>query len=136
MSSPQDRADEVAARESPAFTLRAISAGCLCAFAVSAGASYGTLYLQGSFMAYGTSMPAAVFLLFVLTLLVNPFLTLIHPRARLNRQELLVIYVMMVMASPIPTLNFVGPFFSNRSVPHGRLERRGRKGYLSNINDG
>ena len=89
----------------------------MCAFAVSAGASYGTLYLQGSFMAYGTSMPAAVFLLFALTLLVNPFLTLIHPRARLTRQELLVIYVMMVMASPIPTLNFMGPFFKTLLRP-------------------
>ena len=62
-------------------------------------------------MAYKTSMAGAVLLLFALTLLINPVLTLIHPRARLNRRELLVIYAMMVMASPIPTLNLMLPFF-------------------------
>ena len=87
-----------------AFTPRAILTGCLGAFGVSAGAAYGTNYLQGSFMALGTSMPGAVFLLFVLTLFINPLLKTIHPSAGLNRRELLVVYIMMVMASPIPTL--------------------------------
>ena len=68
-------------------------------------------------MALGTSMPGAVFLLFVLTLILNPLLKLIHPRAGLNRGELLVVYVMMVMASPIPTL-FVGKFLSAISYPY------------------
>ena len=62
-------------------------------------------------------MPGAVFLLFVLTLILNPLLKLIHPRAGLNRGELLVVYVMMVMASPIPTL-FVGKFLSAISYPY------------------
>jgi len=65
-------------------------------------------------MALGTSMPGAVILLFVLTLMVNPLLKLIHPRVGLNRGELLVVYIMMVMASPIPTL-FVGKFLSTVS---------------------
>lgn len=62
-------------------------------------------------------MPGAVFLLFVLTLILNPLLKLIHPRAGLNRGELLVVYIMMVMASPIPTL-FVGKFLSTISYPY------------------
>ena len=67
-------------------------------------------------MALGTSMPGAVFLLFLLGLFVNPLLKFIHPRAGLNRRELLVVYIMMVMASPIPTL-FVGQFLSTISYP-------------------
>ena len=67
-------------------------------------------------MALGTSMPGAVFLLFLLGLFINPLLKLIHPRAGLNRRELLVVYIMMVMASPIPTL-FVGQFLSTISYP-------------------
>ena len=59
--------------------------GYLGAFCVSAGATYGTLYLHGSFMALGTSMPGPVFLLFVLRLFINPLLKLMHPRAGLNR---------------------------------------------------
>ena len=83
---------------------------------MSAGAAYGTLYLHGSFMALGTSMPGAVFLLFLLTLFINPLLKLVHPSWGLNRRELLVVYVMMVMASPIPTL-FVAKFLSAISYP-------------------
>ena len=100
----------------PAFTVKAVLVGCAGAFSVSAGAAYGTLYLHGSFMALGTSMPGAVFILFVLTLFINPLLKLIHPRLGLNRRELLVVYIMMVMASPIPTL-FVGKFLSAISYP-------------------
>ena len=59
-------------------------------------------------------MPGAVILLFVLTLMLNPLLKLIHPRMGLNRGELLVVYIVMVMASPIPTL-FVGKFLSTIS---------------------
>jgi hypothetical protein len=102
--------------ETPAFTVKSVLVGCAGAFTVSAGAAYGTLYLHGSFMALGTSMPGAVFLLFVLGLFINPLLKLIHPRVGLNRRELLVVYIMMVMASPIPTL-FVGKFLSAISYP-------------------
>lgn len=105
-----------ATSEAPAFTVKSVLVGCAGAFSVSAGAAYGTLYLHGSFMALGTSMPGAVFLLFVLGLFINPLLKLIHPRAGLNRRELLVVYIMMVMASPIPTL-FVGKFLSAISYP-------------------
>ena len=87
--------------EMPAFTVKSVLVGCAGAFTVSAGAAYGTLYLHGSFMALGTSMPGAVFLLFVLGLFINPLLKLIHPRVGLNRRELLVVYIMMVMASPL-----------------------------------
>jgi hypothetical protein len=108
--------NKLAPPEASAFTIKSVLVGCLGAFGVSAGAAYGTLYLHGSFMALGTSMPGAVFLLFVLGLIINPLLKLIHPRAGLNRGELLVVYIMMVMASPIPTL-FVGKFLSAISTP-------------------
>ena len=99
-----------------AFTPRAILVGCFGAFSVSAGAAYGTLYLHGSFMALGTSMPGAVFLMFVLTLIVNPLLRMINPGFALNRRELLLVYIMMVMASPIPTL-FVGKLLNTIVYP-------------------
>ena len=82
----QQKTDNPAAER--AFTPRAILTGCLGAFGVSAGAAYGTQYIQGSFMALGTSMPGAVFLLFVLTLFINPLLKSIHPGAGLNRRAL------------------------------------------------
>jgi hypothetical protein len=108
-------AEQHLTQEGPAFTTRSLLLGCLCVFGVSAGATYGTLYLKGSFMALGTSMPGAVFLLFLLTFLINPLLKLVHPPLGLRRGELLVIYIMMVMASPIPTL-FAARFL--RTITH------------------
>ena len=55
-------------------------------------------------MALGTSMPGAIFILFLLTLFINPFIKLIHSGASLCRRELLLVYIRMVMASPIPHL--------------------------------
>jgi len=49
-------------------------------------------------------MPGAIFILFLLTLFRNPFIKLIHSGASLCRRELLLVYIMMVMASPIPHL--------------------------------
>ena len=103
---------EVDRNSGSAFTSKAILVGCLGAFSVSAGAAYGTMYLHGSFMALGTSMPGAVFLMFVLTLMINPMLKMVNPGLGLNRRELLLVYIMMVMASPIPTL-FVGRMLSS-----------------------
>ena len=116
MSTKPERTESKEANGVPAFTVKSVLVGCAGAFSVSAGAAYGTLYLHGSFMALGTSMPGAVFILFLLTLFINPLLKLIHPRLGLNRRELLVVYAMMVMASPIPTL-FVGKFLSAISYP-------------------
>ena len=96
-------ADRQPEGEGRGITLRAILVGSVCAFCLSAGAAYAILYLQGSYMALGTSMPGAVFLLYCLTFLINPALKFIHPRAGLNRRELLLVYLMMVMTSPIPT---------------------------------
>ena len=69
-------------------------------------------------MSLGTSMPAAIFLLFILTGLVNPLLKRLHPRAGLRRPELVVVYIMMAMASAIPTFfairflsQIVDPFY-------------------------
>ena len=82
-----------------AFTPKALLLGCLFTFFVAAGDAYGVFYLRGSYMTLGTSTVGALFLLFVLAGLINPLLKSIHPRAGLNRGELLLIYIMMVMAS-------------------------------------
>ncbi|MYK41960.1 MAG: hypothetical protein F4049_17300 [Gemmatimonadetes bacterium] len=100
------------------FTPKALILGCLFTFFVAAGDSYGVFFLRGSYMTLGTSTVGALFLLFFLAGLINPLLKLVHPRAGLNRGELLLIYIMMVMASPLPVFfaaRFIGtiltPFY-------------------------
>ena len=51
---------------------RAVFVGLLCATAISFGESYGTLVVRGSAMAADYSTGAAIFLFFLLTLLLNP----------------------------------------------------------------
>jgi len=99
-----------------AFTPKAVVLGCLFTFVVAAGDAYGVFYLRASYMTLGTSTVGALFLLFILGGLINPLLKLIHPRAGLNRGELLLIYIMMVMASPLPTL-FAGRFIGTILTP-------------------
>ena len=99
-----------------AFTPKALLLGCLFTFFVAAGDAYGVFYLRGSYMTLGTSTVGALFLLFLLAGLINPLLKLIHPRAGLNRGELLLIYIMMVMASPLPVF-FAGRFIGTMLTP-------------------
>ncbi|MDE2808364.1 MAG: hypothetical protein OXN90_08090, partial [Gemmatimonadota bacterium] len=98
------------------FTPKALLLGCLFTFFVAAGDSYGVFYLRGSYMTLGTSTVGALFLLFFLAGLINPLLKLVHPRAGLNRGELLLIYIMMVMASPLPVF-FAGRFIGTILTP-------------------
>ncbi|NKB67741.1 MAG: hypothetical protein GKR89_11820, partial [Candidatus Latescibacteria bacterium] len=77
---------------------------------------YGSFYLQGSFMALGFSTVGAVFLLFFLTGLVNPLLRTLRPRLALRRGEILLVYIMMVMASPLPSL-FAAKFLIQVTIP-------------------
>ena len=98
------------------FTPKALILGCLFTFFVAAGDSYGVFYLRGSYMTLGTSTVGALFLLFFLAGLINPLLKLAHPRAGLNRGELLLIYIMMVMASPLPVF-FAGRFIGTILTP-------------------
>ena len=98
------------------FTPKALILGCLFTFFVAAGDSYGVFYLRGSYMTLGTSTVGALFLLFFLAGLINPLLKLVHPRAGLNRGELLLIYIMMVMASPLPVF-FAGRFIGTILTP-------------------
>ena len=95
-----------------AFTLRAFALGTFLAAFIGGGIAYSTLYLQGSFMALGFSTVGAVCLLSLLTGLVNPLLKLCGTQG-LRRGELLLVYIMMVMASPIPVI-FTSRIISQR----------------------
>jgi hypothetical protein len=103
-------------KEGSAFTPRALIIGSLFSFIIGAGVPYGSFYLQGSFMALGFSTVGAVFLLFIFTGLLNPLGKTLHPSLGLHRREILLIYIMMVMASPLPSL-FAAKFLVQITIP-------------------
>jgi len=85
---------------------RAICIGLLCATAISLGESYGVLVVRGSAMAADYSTGAAIFLFFLLTLIINPLSRLLSGSG-LHGGELATIYIMMIVASAIPSWGFV-----------------------------
>ena len=85
-------------------TWRSLLAGGLLACAISAGDPYGNMVLRGSYLSLDFSTAAALFLFFLFTLFANTALGLVHPRWRLDRQELAVVYIMATIACSIATM--------------------------------
>jgi len=87
------------------ITKRSVIWGSCFCFLISLGEPYGVLVLNGSPMAADFSAGAALFFFFIITCLLNPFLFYCG-RAPLHRKELATIYIMMIVASAIPSWGF------------------------------
>lgn len=86
-------------------SLRAVLLGLVCCLAIAAGEPFGVLVLRGSPLAADFSTGAALFLFFLLTLLVNPAARLMTG-SRLQSGELATVYIMMIVAAAIPSWGF------------------------------
>ena len=86
------------------FSLKAVATGTLLSLSIALGAPYGNMAIRGSYMAIDFSTAGAIFLFFALAGVLNGVLSLISRRLALNRRELLVVYIMMIVASAIPTM--------------------------------
>ena len=89
------------------FTAKAIGMGALLSLCIALGAPYANTVIRGSYMALDFSTPGAIFLFFLLTALINGGLARLHPSLSLGRGELLVAFIMMSVASTIPTMGLV-----------------------------
>ena len=98
-----DAVDPRSAVASPPLS-RAYLVGGLMALAIGVGVPYGTLILRGSYMDLDFSTPGAIFVLFIVTALVNPLLYVVGRRLALSARELIIAYVMTLMACSIPTM--------------------------------
>ena len=87
--------------------MRAVGAGTLLSLAIALGAPYANMVVRGSYMALDFSTAGAIFLFFVLTGGINALLRLLSPPLALQRGELLVVYIMMITASAIPTMGLM-----------------------------
>ena len=91
-----------------AFTLRALVVGTLMCLVIGLGCPYNLHKVHGSYMAIDFSTAAAIFLFFVLVFMVNGVLRWVG--LALNAGELLVVYVMMIVATSIPTMGMTASF--------------------------
>jgi len=87
-------------------TLRAILVGIILCVCIAVGEPYGVMVIQGSPMCADFSTGGAIFLFFILVFLINFILRLISPKISLSKQELIVVYIMMIVACAIPSWGF------------------------------
>ena len=93
---------------SPVIRLRAMLTGLLLCVLIACGLPYGEFVIQGTRLGLSSSTPAAFFLLFLLVALMQPLLGLARRSWLFNRVELLLITVMMMLATAIPSRGFTG----------------------------
>jgi len=86
----------------------AMATGVLLCAAISVGLPYGEFVIQGTRLGLSSSTPAAFFLLFVIIALLQPLLGMGRRVWLFNRAELLVISVMMMLTTAVPSRGFTG----------------------------
>ena len=96
-----------AASEPRCFTVRAFAVGCLLSGFLAFACPYTVFLHHTAGMAADFITAGAVFLFFVLSGLINSLLRWLHRPLALERGELIVAYVMMIVASAIPTWGLI-----------------------------
>jgi hypothetical protein len=99
------------------ITLRSLVVGAVLCAAVGAGAGYGSNVIGGSMLAANFTTGAAFFLFFFLVGGVNTILRIVGRSYALKSGELATIYVMMMIASAIPTVGLMGYIPSVLTAP-------------------
>ncbi len=104
-----ERRDIIASGDDTAsVTLRAILCGCALSALIAIGVPYGSMLIQGTRMGLSSATPAAFFLFFVLLLSLHLGLGALKRTWAFSNGELLTIFVMMSVATAIPTRGVVG----------------------------
>ena len=91
-----------------AFTVRGFLVGSCLSLLIAIAIPYGSMVIQGSRLGLSSATPAAFFLLFVLLLTLHILLGLLNRAWAFSRGELVTIFVMMAVATAIPTRGVVG----------------------------
>ncbi|SVD03824.1 uncharacterized protein METZ01_LOCUS356678, partial [marine metagenome] len=66
--------------------------------------AYSDTFIRGSYLALDFGSPAALFSLFVITILLNPIAGLLNRRWFLTTEELAMVYIMAPFATSIPSM--------------------------------
>lgn len=95
----------------PQVTWRALLLGALSALFLNIACPYSVLMLQNAGLTSDYITAGAMMLFFLLVGLFNPLLKICHRPLALRSSELIVVYVMMIVASAIPTWGLVTNLF-------------------------
>ena len=92
------------------ITIRSVVTGALLSLIISVGFTYARVALGKGSMSSDYITPGAICILFAVMALVNPCIKLVRRSWGFDRAELIVIYIMLIIASTIPTVGFSGLF--------------------------
>ncbi|HUT35317.1 MAG TPA: DUF6785 family protein [Planctomycetota bacterium] len=98
-------------------TARALIVGSLLCAVIGVSTPYATNVMHASYMDLDFSTPAAIFLFFVLVFFVNGALRAVSERLALTSGELVVVYVMMMIGTVIPTMGLTAYWLSTIAAP-------------------
>ncbi|MFP4056304.1 MAG: DUF6785 family protein [Candidatus Brocadiia bacterium] len=93
------------------FTARALVIGTVFSIFLNVACPYTVLVMHAAGLTSDYITAGAMMVLFVLVLLVNPILKLLFGPRALSSSELVLIYIMMIVASAIPTWGLVTNMF-------------------------
>ncbi|NQT53239.1 hypothetical protein HQ576_14360 [bacterium] len=96
---------------------RALVVGSVMCAIIGVATPYATHVMHASYMALDFSAPAAIFLFFVLVFLINGLLRSVATGAALTSGELLVVFIMMMVACAIPTMGLTAYLVSQMAAP-------------------
>ena len=88
------------------ITIRSVITGALLSLIVSIGFTYTRVAFLTTGMNSDFITAGAIFVFFGVTVLLNPCIRLVRPSWAFDRAELAVIYIMLIIASTIPTWGF------------------------------
>lgn len=94
------------------ITLRSVVVGGAVSAGIGAGVAYADNAIRGSYLALDFGSPAALAMLAVVVLFLNPLLGLLRRRWQLSSSEVAVVYIMALLATAIPSMGLTGFFLS------------------------
>lgn len=104
-------ADAITSGHRSDVTLRAVALGTVLSATINVACPYSVLVLHNAGLTSDYITAGAMMLFLVLVGFLNPCLKLIYPAAALRSGEMIVVYVMMIIASAIPTWGLVTNLF-------------------------
>ncbi|MFP3903004.1 MAG: DUF6785 family protein [Armatimonadota bacterium] len=128
---------ELRRHDRPAVSARAIIIGIIGVIIVGVGFPYANMIIQATRPA-NTALPFGVIFIFLpIVFLLNPLWGLIRKKALLHRGELLVIFIMLLVAAAVPTWGLMGqliPIMTGGTY-YATPENRWEEQVLSNMPD-
>ncbi len=106
ISTQRQNLSDAQATKGSGITFRAVFIGALLSLFIGIAVPYTNMIIKGTYLAHNFSTPAALFVFFILVGIINVILGALRRSFALSRAELATVYIMVMIATAIPTIGF------------------------------